>query len=239
MHPKSTTAESSVQLICEVCSCPFSIPKAWAKRGQGRYCGPVCSGKAHRTKKCECGCGAYPGVNRRRIAGHKASTSGHKAIAPSAAPLSERFWERVDRASTADGCWTWTGTLSGGYGCIYTDGKQRRATWVSWLLHYGEPPEGMFLLHRCDNPPCVRPDHLFLGTQKDNNQDMWAKGRGKLVHYQGGQHGRATMTEEQVAALRERYRQGGITQRALARETGIPRGTIQHMLSGATWKNVS
>src|SRR5678816_2871477 len=100
---------------------------------------------------------------------------------PQPKPLSERFWSKVDQSGD---CWIWTAHhLSSGYGLIGTgsmrDGTRRGslAHRVSWELAYGTIPDGLFVCHRCDNPSCVRPDHLFLGTCKDNAADSVAKGR--------------------------------------------------------------
>jgi hypothetical protein len=93
------------------------------------------------------------------------------------APLAERFWRYVERST---GCWLWIGCRQRpGYGRIGREGGKgtRYAHHVSWELHYGPIPEGQQVLHRCDNPPCVRPDHLFLGSQLENVRDMWDKGR--------------------------------------------------------------
>jgi hypothetical protein len=82
---------------------------------------------------------------------------------------------------TDTGCWEYTGAMdSGGYGSIgITTGQSDRTHRVSWRLHYGEIPAGMFVCHTCDNRPCCRPDHLFLGTVQDNNADRDAKGRNR------------------------------------------------------------
>lgn len=92
--------------------------------------------------------------------------------------LAERLWAKVDRTES---CWIWTGgTNIKGYGCIGLGERGRGkalAHRVSWELAFGPIPDGLWVLHHCDNPPCVRPDHLWLGTAADNNRDMVAKGR--------------------------------------------------------------
>ena len=94
-------------------------------------------------------------------------------------PVEERFWEKVKKSTD---CWNWTaGTNSKGYGRILNSRKECEgeisAHRLSWVLHNGPIPEGLQVLHNCDNPPCVRPDHLFLGTNLDNMRDKKNKGR--------------------------------------------------------------
>ena len=90
--------------------------------------------------------------------------------------LAERFWSKVRKA---DGCWEWTGAATErGYGVLGRGERglgNEKAHRVSWMLHHGQIPDGLWVLHRCDNPKCVRPDHLFLGTSDDNIADMHAK----------------------------------------------------------------
>lgn len=89
--------------------------------------------------------------------------------------VKDRFWAKV---RVAPGCWEWAAAKNGkGYGRIYAWGKQQSAHRVSYALAYGPIPLGLFVLHHCDNPGCVNPNHLFLGTQKDNIHDMLRKGR--------------------------------------------------------------
>lgn len=93
--------------------------------------------------------------------------------------VEERFWAKVKKT---DGCWLWTGATGQkpdrAYGQIWQDGRQRKATHVSWELHHGKPvPPGAHVLHTCDIPRCVRPDHLYLGDPKANAQDRSRRGR--------------------------------------------------------------
>lgn len=93
--------------------------------------------------------------------------------------LKDRFWAKVKKT---DGCWVWTGTRAGTmlYGYLRLGGKRGKmvaAHRLSWKMHYGEIEGGAWVLHKCDNPPCVRPDHLWLGTRKENAMDMARKGR--------------------------------------------------------------
>ena len=95
-------------------------------------------------------------------------------------PLEERFWKYVLKSN---GCWEWQGLRTvGGYGLYWIErNQQTTAHRVSWLIAYGPIPDGIEVLHSCDNPPCIRPQHLFLGTQQDNIDDMIRKGR---AHWQ-------------------------------------------------------
>lgn len=139
-------------------------------------------------------------------------------------PLHVRFWSQVEQR---EGCWAWKGGKHRqGYGQIRANGKQDKAHRVSWALHFGLVPEGMCVLHSCDNPECTRPDHLWLGTHRDNMLDMCAKGRhGKL-----GSVGLRRLTEEQVADARARYAVGSVSQRQLASELGVSQPAVFAML---------
>lgn len=96
---------------------------------------------------------------------------------PTVAPMPWHFWHK---ALVGDGCWEWQASTYGiGYGQFHRDGVMTPAHRMAWQLTHGSIPDGMVVCHRCDNPPCVRPDHLFLGTNKDNSRDMVAKGRHK------------------------------------------------------------
>lgn len=92
-------------------------------------------------------------------------------------PIEQRFWKWVREMPT--GCWEWTGsrTAPGWHGRVSVNGVMVMAHRVSWEMAHGPIPEGLSVLHHCDNPPCVNPDHLYLGTAKDNARDMVARGR--------------------------------------------------------------
>jgi hypothetical protein len=88
----------------------------------------------------------------------------------------ERFWSKVDK-SEPNGCWLWAGANDGRYGQFWMNNRKEKAHRVSWLLTHGEIPEGKMACHRCDNPSCVNPDHIFWGTMSDNILDAVSKGR--------------------------------------------------------------
>ena len=116
--------------------------------------------------------------------------------------LAERYWSRVAKAGE-DECWEWQGARTDrGYGAIRDNGKQRSTTHVAWFLKHGEWPNdlGLWVLHKCDNPPCVNPAHLFLGTHKMNMRDMIEKGRGSYAR----RLQRGTLTAEERQAIGDR-----------------------------------
>lgn len=160
----------------------------------------------------------------------------------------ERFWEKVIKTRK---CWIWNACIQkgGGYGLFAMEGKLQLTHRLSWKMHNGPIPKGLFVLHHCDNPPCVRPDHLFLGTQKDNMRDKVEKGR----EARGDRHGMRTRpdrvprgerngcaktTDEEVVEMRERYAAGEISQPQLARQYGLTQATVNDILTGKRWQHV-
>lgn len=156
----------------------------------------------------------------------------------------EKFWKYVDKKSD-DECWEWKAYKdTNGYGILRINPKTYRAHRISWVLHYGEIPacdsyHGMCVLHRCDNPACVNPHHLFLGTHKDNMGDMRDKGRGVTPDAKGERQGSHKLTEEEVKEIREKYIPLVYTQRMLAAEYGVVRETIHAVLTRRNWKHVA
>ena len=144
-------------------------------------------------------------------------------------PLIDRFWAKVDKNGPVikpelGACWIWkAGVIYGGYGTIWEKGHKVGAHRVSYELKFGPVPKGLSVLHHCDNPPCVRPEHLFLGTQQSNIDDMREKGRQRYVS--GEQAGSSKLTSMQVLEIRRR-RSLGELQGNLAREFHVNQSQI-------------
>lgn len=134
------------------------------------------------------------------------------------------------------GCWLWEGAASGpGYGTIWFDGRTYATHRLSWEVHRGPIPEGLFVLHHCDTPACVNPDHLFVGTQQDNFDDMRSKGR--WWRPSGENHHAALITNETAAAIRARYAEGGITQFDVGEEFGVTQGLVNRIVKRRSYKD--
>lgn len=148
-------------------------------------------------------------------------------------PFLDRFWSAVKKT---EHCWEWTGyTGSTGYGSIKRDGRLLSAHRVSWEIHYGPIPAGLWALHRSDNRCCVRPDHLFLGTPADNHADMDAKGRRGVVFGEGCYN--AKLSNLKVLAARQLL-SAGISQSVIAAKLDVCQNTISKINLGLSWKHV-
>ncbi len=153
-------------------------------------------------------------------------------------PIKDRFFEKVKKGES---CWTWIAhKCPYGYGRMYDwrDGIRKIffAHRISWEIHFGAIPQGLKVLHKCDNPPCVNPDHLFLGTNKDNYDDMVSKGRDR--HAKGTDHPHAKLTDDCVREIREKLESRLVTQKSLAEEYGVARGIISLIYKNKAWKHV-
>lgn len=148
----------------------------------------------------------------------------------------ERFWSKVAKKSE-DECWEWlAGKNVGGYGQIKIKNKMYIAHRISWFLCNGEIPEGLRVCHTCDNPGCVNPTHLFLGTDKDNMRDKKEKGRN--ASRAGENNGQHKLTEAQVIEIREKYIPYKYTLIMIAEEYGMSKSAIQYIIEYKSWKHV-
>lgn len=199
--------------ICEGCGKlfdpPYRVTKAyWAKR---RFCSDTCYRKA-----------------QTHFPRSPAFTSSR--------PWVERFWEKVAVASV-DQCWLWTSSTDvWGYGLLLRAGRMARAHRISYELNVGPIPDGLYVLHHCDNPTCVNPQHLYAGTPADNARDREARGRRIAAH--GSQSGKAKLTESVVGEMRRAYANGGTTHAALGKRFGVAEQTVQNVLAHKTWQHV-
>lgn len=151
--------------------------------------------------------------------------------------VEDRFWQKVDKRSDED-CWNWIGCThhQWGYGNFSFHRKYMAAHRYSWIIRFGDIPEGMCICHKCDNPRCVNPNHLFLGTVADNNYDKKIKGRQPSV--EGENNPNAKLSRDDVIKIRTLYASGKHSGAELARNFGVNPETVYHILNGKRWKNV-
>lgn len=189
-----------------------------------------------RPTHCACGCGSelpkakYPSAQSIYINGHNNRRN-----------VADRFWSRVAKGGIDD-CWNWiAGIGTHGYGRMSVDGCPESSHRISWQLNNGPIPQGLHVLHRCDNRICCNPNHLFLGTNLDNINDMVSKNRqAKSPHKpakRGEENSRAVLTKDQVVEIRQRCASGE-SQDLLAEIYGVSQGHISNVYRRVTWKHV-
>lgn len=214
MRPKST---AHIESVCQQCGAEFR----GYRRGTGkapRYCSSACY---HGARK-----GTQP-------------PGGFRSV-----PAEDRFWEKVDRSGGPDACWPFTGGRNkDGYGKFAVERKvQVRAHRFAWELVNGPMPPGLNGCHRCDNPPCCNPAHIFPGTNAENLADMVAKGRSAvgerniMVRHPERCH-TARLTWEQVREIRAIFaQQNPPSHQSVADAYGISRATLRAVIYRQTWR---
>lgn len=157
-------------------------------------------------------------------------------LAVDRAELESRYWTHVVKH---DGCWAWKGRkTSSGYGKFaYGHAREMAAHRFSYALHYGVEPGGLLVCHRCDNPECTNPNHLFLGTNKDNSDDKIAKGRLYVGDHSGERNGRALITEDDARYIRIAS-MAGMANMELGRLFGIHHSMVSMIKRGKSWTHV-
>lgn len=166
---------------------------------------------------------------------HQKATIFPRSIHHSSKTVEQCFWEKVVKK---EWCWEWTGSTRYGYGYLFRQIDRKIVTIsshrISWQIHNGSIQEGMQVLHRCDNPPCTNPEHLFLGTQRDNMADKVFKGR----HPKGIGAPQSKLTDDKIENIRRRYSSWGTTYQKLANEYCVSVCTICNIINRKTWKHV-
>lgn len=158
----------------------------------------------------------------------------------------DRLWNKVKIEEAEDGCWNWTGKKDkNGYGIVSVRSKKTRkyfrAHRLSWESINGAITKGLFVCHICDNPACIKPEHLFIGTPAENCKDMTDKGRrakGVQTSNPGEKHPGAKLTEEQVKNIRSIFSKGGISKVDLGKQFGVSDSLIRAIVNRICWKHI-
>lgn len=149
----------------------------------------------------------------------------------------DRFWAKVHPEPNT-GCWLWSGAVGlSGHGQFYLPQPVKHLTAahrISWMMHYGDLSATQLVCHRCDNPYCVNPEHLFLGSHQDNSRDCRAKGRLKMPTVQGQNNAQSLLTDNDVLAIRFSRKSCA----ELSDEYGVARSTIHAIVTRATWTHL-
>lgn len=146
-------------------------------------------------------------------------------------PVDTRFWAAIKKTKTPEGCWLWTGNISvHGYGTISVEGKIWRAHRLSYTLHYGPIPDDVLVCHACHMPSCVRPDHLYLGTAKDNAHD-------KVVAMPLEERTRGKMNASTVNKIRAMAAQG-VSKHAISQRFSVSYATVWAIVTRKTWSHL-
>ncbi len=240
----SVVKSTRIQLVCETCGGGFSVKRyRFAQTHNPRFCCRMCylrmcylRRELIPTTTCEvCGKKYARLYKVGRFCSRKCFYDKRRV------PLEDRFWNSVGK-KTETGCILWTGSvISRSVNCDYGviqarrwRGRRKLAHRVAYELMVGPIPDGLHVLHRCDNPRCINPVHLFLGTQADNNADKDAKGRHRAP--KGEDHPRAILTDEGVRDIRRRA--ATTSYEALATEHGVRTITIRAVVSRRSWKHI-
>lgn len=188
-----------------------------------------------RLYKCQCDCG-----NIKNILGGNLTSGSYKSCGCKDSIHRENYDEEMKQKllssiKDVNGCWEWQGARHRqGYGNFPYKRSVHLAHRISWKLFKGEIPINMKVCHKCDNPPCVNPDHLFLGYQKDNVNDMFKKQR---KDHKGEKHPRVKLTKQQILEIRDLLNRG-ITQEIICSKYGITNSHVGSIKHRRTWKDI-
>lgn len=198
-----------IEKVCVVCSSTFFVDKANERIHKPKYCSVKCFASTRKGK------------------------SSHKLT------LEQLFFSNIQKT---DGCWLWSGCTNSkdpkfNYGILRFNRKKLYSHRLSWVIHNGkEIPKGMEVCHECDTPLCCNPKHLFLGTHKENMQDMSKKGRTGITN--GVDSPSNKLTESQVLEIRHIHSKGLAGYRKLSQQFGVDRTTIRSIILRLKWRHI-
>ena len=211
---------------------------------------PVKSRKWMAVWRCQCDCGNVRDVYAKNLKSGNSTSCGclsrektrqrnlidNPSKYKTRQPILERFLKFVV-VEEGTGCWLWTGATKGhmGYGNFNFDGTSIAAHRASWLMFRGDIPNGLFVCHHCDVPTCVNPDHLWLGSAKDNNRDRDAKGRQKTQ--KGERNWRSKLTSKAVLEIKDLLKDGSWKLSEIAKKYGVSLSAISSIKHGRNWKD--
>ena len=220
----------------------FYVWPCHIKAGKGKYCSTKCSGKSKISKvgrhcsvsECNSPIATKGYCNRHYLRQYRGNPIDKKSCYE--LTLNERFYGffEVDELT---GCWLWTGGKNKkGYGQFKYKMKSYIAHRLSYELHVGTLTPGMLVCHSCDTPPCVNPSHLFLGTNQDNTDDKFKKGRNR--HANGMDNGNRKLTDDNVVEIKSLLK-GGESYAAIGRLFGVRGENISFIAKGKTWSHIN
>ena len=225
--------------VCASCSSPFVDISV---RQTSRFCSRACVMRYVKTvntkypqtieQTCE-HCGKVFQASHKKVRQGKGRFCSVHCRAKMAArkPVDERFWANVQQSKSVNDCWLWTGNITvHGYGFMSVEGKIWPAHRLSYTMHYGPIPDGLLVCHACNTPRCVRPNHLYLGSDKDNARD-------KVLSMPLALRTRGKMTSSTVKKIRNMATQG-VSKHAIAKRFGLSYTTVWAIVTRKTWAHI-
>ncbi len=232
---------NKIKTSCAHCGILFELTPSEVKRGR-KCCSRVCGGINQRNKikifcdYCNIAIYVWPSQIKRGTKYCSLSCAGRKNFKDNVLTPQEIFFRNISKTEHENGCWIYSVIDCYGYGRLKINGKVVRAHRYSYELHNGEIPDNMMICHSCDTPSCVRPSHLFIGTAKDNIQDMINKGRKNVL--KGEEYRHSKLTEEQVIQIRLLTAGEDISQEMIGNQFGVSRRMVNKIKNGKAWKHI-
>ena len=229
----------SIVQVCEECGKSFDVSSKYKHRIT-RFCSLPCANENYKQKclenprLCEIDGCAQKHKCKGLCAKHYQRMLKRGTFDLQIFPdFATRFWTKVNKTET---CWLWiAGKDTGGYGTIIYKGKTQKAHRVAWQIYFGAIPDGMCVLHQCDVRNCIKPEHLFLGTQADNIEDMCRKGRNRSPELLGEKNPMSKLNLDIARDIRAIYKQGALSQHKLAKIFDVDPMTINAIVRNKRW----